>query len=178
MTGRGRRRAADEQRLRQLLEDHHEAILRFFARRLDPASIDDATAAVFETAWRRIEDVPLGDASGAWLYGVARNTLRHEQRSWTRRRNLDERIARESPRPGDADPADAIAEVDRIRRAAAHLNEPDRELLELISWEQLGPAELATVLGCSVNAATIRVHRMRKALLHHLDESNSEELTR
>jgi RNA polymerase sigma-70 factor (ECF subfamily) len=34
----------------------------------------------------------------------------------------------------------------------------------LAAWEGLGPAELATALGCSPNAATIRLHRARRRL--------------
>lgn len=35
----------------------------------------------------------------------------------------------------------------------------------------IGPGELATVLGCSVNAATIRLHRARRRLAEIFDES-------
>ena len=179
MKRRGRSRPDDAERLHQLLEEHHEAFLRFFARRVEPGIVDDGAAAVFETAWRRIGDVPEGPAARAWLYGVARNTVRHQQRTWSRQQRLVDRLAAATGAPRQLDPADEVAASDRIARAAAALRPADRELLEPISWEQLGPTELAAVLGCSVNAATIRVHRMRAALSRQLETDNeSQEMTR
>ena len=44
------------------------------------------------------------------------------------------------------------------------LRADDREILRLSAWEGLSPIELAAVLGCSHNAAGIRLHRARRAL--------------
>lgn len=56
--------------------------------------------------------------------------------------------------PGDTGLGEALAE----------LGERDRELLLLIAWEGLEPAEAAKVLGCSRNALAVRLHRARKRL--------------
>ena len=40
----------------------------------------------------------------------------------------------------------------------------DAELLRMWAWEQLTPAELATVLAITPNAASIRLHRAREKL--------------
>jgi RNA polymerase sigma-70 factor, ECF subfamily len=44
------------------------------------------------------------------------------------------------------------------------LRADDAELRRLWAWEQLTPAEIATVLGISANAASIRLHRARERL--------------
>ncbi|MFD0684998.1 RNA polymerase sigma factor [Actinomadura fibrosa] len=37
-------------------------------------------------------------------------------------------------------------------------------MLALVAWEGLSNAEIATVLGCSLSAVSIRLHRARRAL--------------
>ncbi|MGB7981220.1 MAG: sigma-70 family RNA polymerase sigma factor, partial [Candidatus Nanopelagicales bacterium] len=44
------------------------------------------------------------------------------------------------------------------------LAETDAELLRLWAWEQLEPAEIAAVLGCSPGTARTRMHRARTRL--------------
>lgn len=176
--GHQRRRRRDEDRLRALIDCHHDAITRFFRRRLADGEVDDAVATVFTTAWRRIDDVPSGPDARAWLYGVARNTVRHQQRSVARRSRLSDRLTTQPAANVTQDPADVVSARDWLTRAARQLSADDVELLELISWEQLQPKELAVVLGCSANAAAIRVHRMRRALAAVLQTHPDERTIR
>jgi RNA polymerase sigma-70 factor (ECF subfamily) len=53
-------------------------------------------------------------------------------------------------------------ELARIAAALRALPGAERELLALSSWEGLDPGRIAVVLGCSRNAARIRLHRARK----------------
>ena len=46
----------------------------------------------------------------------------------------------------------------------ASLPDRDRELLQLIGWEQLDQRSAAQVLGCSVGALKVRLHRARRRL--------------
>ncbi len=57
-----------------------------------------------------------------------------------------------------------VGDDDALGRALAELREGDRELLLLIAWEGLEPAQAAKVLGCSRNALDTRLHRARKRL--------------
>ena len=52
--------------------------------------------------------------------------------------------------------------------ALARLRPDDAELLRLWAWEQLTPAEIATVLDITANAASIRLHRARAKLKDQL----------
>ena len=80
--------AESEQRYRRLF-DRHRAYCR---RRTDAATASDASAETFAVAWRRLEDVPDGDAALGWLYGTARRVLANEFRSSRRRRGLLRRL--------------------------------------------------------------------------------------
>lgn len=46
----------------------------------------------------------------------------------------------------------------------AKLSPRDQEVLQLIGWEQLDQAAAARVLGCSVTAVKVRLHRARRRL--------------
>jgi RNA polymerase sigma-70 factor (ECF subfamily) len=65
-----------------------------------------------------------------------------------------------APTPGDRD--------DELLEALAAMRPEDAELLRLWAWEQLTPAEIATVLQVSANAASIRLHRAREKLRDEL----------
>jgi RNA polymerase sigma-70 factor, ECF subfamily len=53
---------------------------------------------------------------------------------------------------------------DRLAVAIARLRPAEREALTLVLWDELSHAEAADVLGCSVNAVAIRVHRAKARL--------------
>ncbi|MGH3348293.1 MAG: RNA polymerase sigma factor, partial [Nocardioides sp.] len=53
---------------------------------------------------------------------------------------------------------------DVVHDALARLREDDAEMLRLWAWEQLGPAEIATVVGVTPNAVSVRLHRARSRL--------------
>ncbi len=44
----------------------------------------------------------------------------------------------------------------------------EADLLRLWAWEQLGPGEIAAVLGITPNAASIRLHRARGKFVEEL----------
>jgi RNA polymerase sigma-70 factor (ECF subfamily) len=51
-----------------------------------------------------------------------------------------------------------------IATAFGKLRKTDQELLALSFWEGFSNREIGIALGCSENAATIRLHRARKRL--------------
>jgi RNA polymerase sigma factor (sigma-70 family) len=53
---------------------------------------------------------------------------------------------------------------DRLAAAIARLRPAEREALALVLWDELSHGEAAEVLGCSVNAVAIRVHRAKAHL--------------
>lgn len=61
-------------------------------------------------------------------------------------------------------PADAVVATLVIRQALARLRPADQEVLRLAAWEECTTAEIADVLGCTPNAAAVRLHRARARL--------------
>jgi len=128
-------------------------------RRTAPADADDLVAEVLTVAWRRLDDIPAG-AELPWLYGVARRVLANQRRAAGRRSRLADRLAGAAERA----PAGGPDRYDEVLAALARLRSDDREVLRLAAWEGLGPADLAIVLGCSTNAAALRLSRARRRL--------------
>jgi len=146
-----------------------EPVRRFLARRTDPDTADDVLADTLLVLWRRLDDVPAGDEALPWAYAVARNALANAERGARRQRRLAHRITVTDP-PTEVAP-EPDAGVERVTAALERLRTDEAELLRLWAWEQLGAAEIATVLGLTPNAVSIRLHRARGKLREILEET-------
>jgi RNA polymerase sigma factor (sigma-70 family) len=156
-------------RFSRLFADTERQVLAYVLRRVDRE--EDAADVVAETylvAWRRLEKVPAGDEARLWLFGVARRQLANQRRGHLRRSRLADRLRAELP----AAVAPAHGPVDNrvaaVRAALARLDEEDREILRLSSWEGLTPSEIATVMGVPGVTVRSRLHRARKRLRSEL----------
>ncbi|HEY6524552.1 MAG TPA: RNA polymerase sigma factor [Solirubrobacteraceae bacterium] len=159
----GQDEAARRRRFEALYAQYHAQVLGYALRRIDsPEEAADVLAETFLVAWRRLEVVPEGERSCLWLYGVARRVLSNHRRGEQRRTQLADRLRGElSARiPLGESPGEGTA----LAVAFRSLTEEDRELLALQGWEGLSAGEIATVLGCTGNAARIRLHRARRRL--------------
>ena len=153
-------------RFDHLFESNYDAIFRYCVRRLGPSDAEDAAADVFAVAWRRLDDMPEGDARKAWLFGVAHRVVGSQYRSRQRRSNLSTRLEQTTTR--DA-PSSSGSEFDDLLSALGQLSRTDQELLRLSSWDGLSRAEIAQVLGIKENAVDQRLHRARARLRTRLD---------
>jgi RNA polymerase sigma-70 factor, ECF subfamily len=159
-TSEADRRARFEELARELIDP----LRRYLARRTDPATADDVLSETLLVCWRRLADVP--DNALPWAYGVARNCLANAQRGERRHLRLAAKISVVAP-PDQTTRAPGAAD-DAVLEAMAALRPEDAELLRLWAWEQLAPAQIATVLQVSPNAASIRLHRARDKLREEL----------
>ena len=160
---RGRDEAGRRRRFEAIYAEHHAPVLGYALRRTDsPDDAADVLAETFLVAWRRLDDVPAGELSRLWLYGVARRVLANQRRGERRRTKVADRVrdelAARLPLQAPAGEGTAFAAAFRS------LSDDDREVLALHGWEGLDAGEIATVLGCSRNAARIRLHRARRRL--------------
>jgi RNA polymerase sigma factor (sigma-70 family) len=164
--------AGPSERFRSLYEANYHLILGYALRRADATDAADVVAETFTTAWRRLRDVPEGEEARLWLYGVARRVLANQRRAARRRLRLAGRLRDESrTAPGSS----AEPDLERgVRTAFSRLRPEDRELLSLTAWEGLDPRELARVLGCSRNAARIRLHRARRRFAVELERLDAK----
>jgi RNA polymerase sigma-70 factor (ECF subfamily) len=153
-------------RFRSLYGEYQPDVLAYFLRRLSRDDAVDATAEVFLTAWRRIEDVPSSSEARLWMFGVARNVLRNQQRSLRRRGRLWAKLsitkAESEPLPETVvmrreEDREVIAALDRLRPQ-------DREVLTLRLWEEASFDDIAAFIGCSRHAAEQRYGRALRRL--------------
>lgn len=182
--------AQDDERFRALFDTHFRAVYAFALRRASTAEgAADVAAETFTVAWRRLEDIPDGEEARLWLYGVVRRVLSNAWRG-ERRRDLlverlatvaDERLAPVSGPAGESGPFDAdggdVAASD-VRDALAALADGDREVLVLSAWEELTPAEIATVLDLPPATVRTRLHRARARLRERLIDGTAPDAVR
>lgn len=146
--------------LERLYRAHRGQVAAYAARRVHADEVDDVVAEVFATAWRQRATVP-GDAL-PWLYRTAGNHVLHARRGAARRDRLTHRIgATDTVRPFE-DLDAALDAEDAVHAMLAQLPDADAEILRLTAWEDLDTARLAAVLGCSVTAVRVRLHRARR----------------
>ncbi|GAA3810700.1 RNA polymerase sigma factor [Cellulomonas soli] len=152
-----------------LFERHSGAVHRFLSRRVGAQAAEDLLAEVFVAAVSaRVRVRPHASGSALpWLYGIARNVIRAHLRSRPRPAGwpvdddidwaaVDERI-------------DALGRRDELRRVLAVLTADEREVLLLVAWNGLTPAESAALLGITAEAARSRLARARRRAQHTLD---------
>ena len=137
-----------------------EPLRRYLARRTDPPTAEDVLSETLLVCWRRRSELP--DEPLPWAYAAARNCLANADRARRRQHRLIVRIFRYDPPPEHTGHADEPST--ELTAALARLPAADSELLRLWAWEELGPAEIAQVMGMSPNAVSIRLHRAREKL--------------
>jgi RNA polymerase sigma-70 factor (ECF subfamily) len=147
-----------------------EPLRRYLARRTDPATADDVLAETLLVCWRRLDDVPAEPLP--WAYGVARNCLANAHRGVRRQERLAARIAAVD-RPATSTPGPGDDRGPDLDQALGALRDDEAELIRLWAWEQLGPAEIAEVLGVTPNAVSIRLHRAREKLREAMRKSDT-----
>jgi RNA polymerase sigma factor (sigma-70 family) len=165
-------------RFSRLFADTERELLAYVLRRVDRAEdAADVVAETFLVAWRRLDSVPAGDEARLWLYGVARRQLANQRRGQLRRSRLADRLRAELPLAvaGAGGPEDH--RVAAVRAALARLEEEDREILRLSSWEGLKPSEIAAVMGVPGVTVRSRLHRARKKLRSELLRTDADGLT-
>jgi RNA polymerase sigma factor (sigma-70 family) len=166
-------RAVDDDQRRQAqrrFENLYQACFRpvsAYARRRTADAVDaqDAVAETFTIAWRRLPEVPEGEAALPWLYGVARRVLANQRRGNRRRDDLSIRLRGQQPAAVQVE-SQVLASEDRrvVLAALSRLRESDQEILRLAAWEELAHRDIAGLVGCSESSVAVRLHRARSRL--------------
>lgn len=164
-----------EARFADLYERYHRFVASYCARRVSRDRVEDAVAETFLIAWRRLEDIPAGDAEIRWLYGVAYKVVGRQWRSHSRIGRLRGKLEAVGIDPVPI-PEDVVVAGDESRRvldALQRLSSLDREVLQLAAWEELRHAEIAKVLGIRPDAVRQRIHKAKKRLTHEFNRSEN-----
>lgn len=149
----------------RLLEDHRPGLHRYFLSR----SRRDADDLVQQTCLRCTTVVCRDDAPinfGRFVYGVARNILREQQRS--QRSHPQETLAAEPTGSGETEtPTQRISHEEIRRKVLAHVNRlpPEfRVALILHYWNGLSVAEIASIQDVAEGTVKSRLGRGRTLL--------------
>ena len=120
---------------------------------------EDAVAEVFLVAWRRLDDVPAGEASRPWLYATARRVVANEIRADARRSRLNEKL---SSQPVAIDRGVEEPLAGHVQEALTALAPRDRELLFLAECEGLTATEIGTIVRRPPVTVRVRLHRAKR----------------
>jgi RNA polymerase sigma-70 factor (ECF subfamily) len=142
--------------------------LRAFVARRVPAGIepDDVVQEVFVRVVRHLPSLRDAERIEAWLFQIARNTLRDAMRARQRRDSRTDNL--EVDVPAEADTEDVRAAEAELAPCltpmVARLAEPYRSAIELTSVQGLTQTEAAKRVGVSVSGMKSRVQRARDQL--------------
>jgi RNA polymerase sigma factor (sigma-70 family) len=158
----------------EIVRRHEVAIHRYLTRRAGHQAADDLLGEVWVRAFgtRHSYDTSHDDAR-PWLYGIARNVLRAH---WRTGRTIDLSTPEEALDPWDeiTDRLDLAVRARALVSALRELPSSERDVLLLVAWEQLTPAEAAVVLSIPPGTARSRLHRARMTLRQMLAEPADE----
>jgi RNA polymerase sigma-70 factor (ECF subfamily) len=140
---------------------HFDPLVAYAARRgaSDPEGIAAETMAI---AWRRLPSVPTADPR-PWLFVTARNLLMADRRRNRPHAQLDEATAVGADAPAIETTDPLVTSV--LRR----LSPGEREVLLLVAWDDLTPAQGAKALGISGVAFRVRLLRARRRFQQLMD---------
>ena len=163
----------DPQAFREFYDRYAVWLRSWFQRQTSSESAAlDLTAETFAQAWhasRRFRDMA-GGSGAPWLFGIARNLLRqyhkHNRIETAARERLDMPLAwadcEDYERVDDRIAATSLAPA--LTHAVSALPREQRRALELRVLQQLDYEEVARALGCTQNAARLRVSRALRSL--------------
>jgi RNA polymerase sigma factor (sigma-70 family) len=128
----------------------------------DSQEAEDITSETFVRAWAHNSRIRT-ETLKAYLFAIARNLYLEHLRKRRRLVPLDEVFP--DPGPGPEGVVASQLELVRVRQFLLTLPEIDRAAFALRVYHELPYAEIARVLGLSLTAAKVKVHRVRKRLL-------------
>jgi RNA polymerase sigma-70 factor (ECF subfamily) len=164
-----------EARFVALYHRHSAAVTGYALRRCSADDAADVVAETFVVAWRRLDAIPDEPAVKPWLLGVARRVLANQRRGLRRRGELVRKVSTYmAPRFHEIADIERYGEAAVVVEALNTLPVKDRELLMLVAWEELTPAEIAVTLGVSGAIVRKRLYRARQRLAAAADYIDEE----
>ena len=128
----------------------------------DGCRAEDITSETFIRTWVRNTTIRT-ETLKAYRFAIARNIYLEQQRKSKRQVALDD--FHPDPAPGPEEVLESQLELQRVQNMLQALPEVDRAAFVLRIQHELPYAEVARILGLSVTASKVKVHRVRKKLL-------------
>lgn len=151
------------------LVGHHRRFLDFLERRVGSRAIaEELLQAAYVKGLERGGEIRDGETVVAWFYRLLRNALVDHWRHRGAERRALARAAVEA-----ADDVVSPPELEQAICQCVHgliptLKDGYREILARVEMDGQGLGEVAAELGLTVNNATVRLHRARRALRRRL----------
>jgi len=157
--------AGDAGAFASIVKSNHEDM-----RRVCVVVADDAVAAAWSIAWRKIGSLRDPARLRPWLISVAVNEARQLLRARNRRALLEVPVIQATEPMGGLDPGSTITSID-LRNALARLDPGDRALVAMRYLAGFDANELAYATGRSPSGTRARLAR----LLHRLERELGDE---
>lgn len=153
----------DEAAFTRIVAAHHDDMLRVsFVVCGDADLADEAVAAAWLTAWRKLGDLRDPERLRPWLVSIAANEARQATRRRRRHGIVELAVANASAADGSfasGDPAARATDIDLVN-ALARLDPDDRALLALRYVAGFDSFELARATGRSASGTRARLARL------------------
>jgi RNA polymerase sigma-70 factor (ECF subfamily) len=105
-----------------------------------------------------------------WAFAIARRAALNWREREARRAHPEIPDDHPDPSPSPEDLAGAREQIAAVQSALSRLSPQDAEVLILFKYESLSYPEIGEVLGCSSDAAKMRVHRALRRLVDRLPD--------
>jgi RNA polymerase sigma-70 factor (ECF subfamily) len=162
--------SSTDQRVRGLVHDHLDAVVRTLAKLGVPdGALDDAAQQVFLTATAKLAGIERG-RERPYLLGIALRVASHARRTVQRRREspLDHEIALPEPGPLPDQLLDERRAYALLETIVAELPDGMREAFVLFEIEELSAGEVGELLEIPVGTVASRVRRAREQVRQSL----------
>jgi len=169
----------DDGAFEELLTRHYQSVYRLAYRFLyDSPEAEDITQEVFLRVFRAAQTYSPKAKFSTWLYTITKNLCFNELR---KKRSvtvfsIDDEVLPELPSV-DESPVLKLEEEEvkkRVLDAVKELPANLRIAVLLLKYHGLSYEEVAEILGCTVNAVKLRVHRAKKFLTKSIGHVSQE----
>lgn len=156
--------------MQQFLEDHSARLYRFALRLTgDAHTAEDLTQESLLRAWRRRDQLRNDGAARVWLFRIAVNVWKDEQRRPANRRT-SELMDTESKEASPEQKTIAREDLQQALDAMDSLPEQQRMVLFLSVIEGLAHAEIADVLESSPSSVKVSLSKARRTMRMRLQD--------
>jgi RNA polymerase sigma-70 factor (ECF subfamily) len=150
-------------KFKDLYEAYAPEVYRFaFWLTGEPSEAEDITSETFIRVWTNFNLIRT-ETLRAYIFAIARNFYLEQLRK--RKRQVVLHDSYPDPAPGPVQVVENQLQIKDIQKFLRTLPEMDRTAFVLRVQHELPYAEIARVLGLSLSAAKVKVHRVRRKLL-------------
>ena len=164
--------------LARIYEEHFDFVWRS-ARRLGvpQSAVDDVVQEVFIVVHRQLATFEGRSSMKTWLFGILRNLVLRQRRSWARR-GREEILEESAVIAGEAGADEQLAESQarRVLHALlAGLDDDKRAVFVLAELEQMSAPDIAEATGLKLNTVYSRLRLARAEMERALERHRARE---